>query len=111
METIVALEPEHGRLSRTPLSPRDPACLTGLAPVSTVAVVAAEREHASRPELLRLADGLLTDAVPAERDIDFLQGDREARSRRQSDEAEFFVRAHDPAQIRPPRGLDRLLLR
>ena len=57
----------HGRLSRTPLSPRDPACLTGPAPVSTVAVVAAGREHASRPELLRLADGLLTDAVPAER--------------------------------------------
>ena len=57
----------HGRLSRTPLSPRDPACLTGPAPVGTVAVVAAGREHASRPELLRLADGLLTDAVPAER--------------------------------------------
>ena len=39
----------HGRLSRTPLTPRDPACLTGPAPVSTLAVVAGGRGPATPP--------------------------------------------------------------
>ena len=57
----------HGRLSRTPLSSRDPGVLAGPAPMSHPAAVAAGREHASRRELLRLADGLLTSTVPSER--------------------------------------------
>ena len=57
----------HGRLSRTPLSPRDPGVLTGPAPISRRVTVATGCEHASRRELLHLADGLLTSAIPSER--------------------------------------------
>ncbi|MGH3289282.1 MAG: hypothetical protein ACRDPD_32165 [Streptosporangiaceae bacterium] len=55
----------HGHLSRTPRSPRDPGALTGPPPASSPVAVTAGPEHASRREVLRLADGLLTCAVPS----------------------------------------------
>ena len=57
----------HGRLSRTPVSPRDPALLTGPLSGESLAVFPAGREHVSRAELVCLAEGLLTEMTPRER--------------------------------------------
>jgi hypothetical protein len=57
----------HGRVGRTPVSPRDPGLLTGPAPADVAAALPVGREHASRTEIGRLADVLLVGATPQER--------------------------------------------
>jgi integrase len=57
----------HGRLSRTPVSPRDPALLTGPRSGEPLAVFPAGREHLSRAELVCLAESLLTEMTARER--------------------------------------------
>src|SRR5216684_6168166 len=57
----------HGRLSRTPVSPRDPGVLTSPPATGHPAVPLSGREDVPRAELLRLAEGLLTGATPRER--------------------------------------------
>ena len=57
----------HGRLSRTPVSPRDPGVLARPQATGRPAVLSAGREHALRAELLRLAEGLLTEPTLRER--------------------------------------------
>lgn len=53
----------HGRLSRTLVSPRDPGLLTAPSAPGHRAVPPAGRENAPRAELVRLAEGLLTEAT------------------------------------------------
>ena len=57
----------HGRLSRTPVSPRDPGVLTTPPAAAHPAVLPAGREDVPRAELMRLAEGLLTKATPQDR--------------------------------------------
>jgi site-specific recombinase XerD len=57
----------HGRLSRTPVSPRDPGILTAPPGAGHPAVLPAGHEDTPRAELLRLAEGLLTEATLRDR--------------------------------------------
>ena len=57
----------HGRLSRTPVSPRDPGVLARSATTGHLVVLPPGRESAPRAELLRLAEGLLTEATLRDR--------------------------------------------
>ncbi|MGW2183999.1 hypothetical protein ACWCXX_39750 [Streptomyces sp. NPDC001732] len=49
----------HGRVARTPVSPRDPALLTTVLPEPRTTTRGSGREKAHRDELARLAENLL----------------------------------------------------
>jgi site-specific recombinase XerD len=57
----------HGRLSRTPVSPRDPGLLTAPTATGHPPAPPAGREDVPRAELVRLAEGLLTEATLRDR--------------------------------------------
>ncbi|WP_147286039.1 hypothetical protein, partial [Streptomyces corynorhini] len=52
----------HGRVARTPVSPRDPALLTAVArPLPRTTALGSGRATAHRDELTRLAENLLSE--------------------------------------------------
>ncbi|MFI5753570.1 hypothetical protein ACIBBE_49355, partial [Streptomyces sp. NPDC051644] len=51
----------HGRVARTPVSPRDPALLTAVLPEPRSTARGSGRETSHRDELARLAEGLLSE--------------------------------------------------